>query len=87
LNRDLPQPLNHEGTKHLDCPFYVECLTYAVNQRWDYWSCGKCQNYILRSVYERQQYIGEYYSMLATVYPEFRKKYERFMESYLCPGG
>ncbi len=82
MNRDLPQPLNHEGIKHLDCPFYVECLTYAVNRRWSYWSCGKCQNYMMRALYDRQQYIGAYYPMLAEIYPEFKRKYERFMEPY-----
>jgi hypothetical protein len=37
---------------------------------------------MLRPVYERQQYIGEYYPMLAEIYPEFKRKYERFMEPY-----
>ena len=80
LQKDMPQPLNQEGSKHTDCPYYVECLTYAANQRWYHWSCGKCQNYTLRLVYERRQYIGEYYPMLAEIYPEFKKKYKRFME-------
>ncbi len=82
MQRDLPQSLNQEGLKHLDCPFYVECLTYAVNQRWNYWSCGSCQNHMLKPVYERREYISQYYPMLAKIYPDFRKKYERFMESY-----
>ena len=82
MNRDLPQPINHEGAKHLACPFYIECLTYAVNQRWDYWSCSRCRSHLLEPIYERQQYIGEYYPMLAEIYPEFKRKYERFMEQY-----
>jgi len=81
LHPDTIEPLNRKGLKHTDCPFYVECLTYAVNQMWDYWSCGKCENHMLNSIYERLQFIEEYYPILAQIYPEFRDKYERFMES------
>ena len=83
---DLPKPLNKRGGKHTDCPFYVECLTYAVHQRWDYWSCGKCQNHLLVPIYERLQFIEQHYLPLAEIYPEFRRKYERFMESYHSTG-
>ena len=76
------QPVNREGIRHTDCPFYGKCLTYAVKHMWEYWSCGKCKNHTLSQVYERQQYIAQYYSMLVQIYPEFRRKYERFMETY-----
>ena len=82
MYRNLPEPLNRKGSKQVDCPFYVDCLTYAVNQRWDYWSCGKCENHMLSSVYERLQFIEQYYWPLAEIYPEFRRKYEQFMSSY-----
>lgn len=82
MQRNLPQPISQKGSKHPDCPFYVKCLTYAVNQRWDYWSCGKCQNHMLKPVYEKLEYIGQYYPILAKIYPEFREKYERFMELF-----
>lgn len=80
MQKDLPQPFNQEGARHVNCPFYVECLTYAVDQGWVYWSCGRCRNHLLEPIYERQQYVGQYYSMLAAIYPEFRKKYKHFME-------
>ena len=79
LHPDTIEPLNQKGLKHTDCPFYLECLSYAVNQRWDYWSCGKCENHMLGPVYERLQFIEEYYPILAQIYPEFRRKYERFI--------
>jgi hypothetical protein len=85
LYPDTVEPLNQKGLKHTDCPLYVECLTYAVNQRWDYWSCGKCENHMLNSIYERLQFIEEYYPLLAQIYPEFRRKYEGFIQS--CPAG
>ena len=75
------EPLNKKGLKHNYCPFYVECLTYTVNHRWDYWSCGKCENHKLISLCDRLQFIEEYYPVLAQIYPEFKHKYERFMES------
>jgi len=81
LHPDKVKPLKQKGRKHTDCPFYVECLTYAVNQGWDYWSCGKCENHMLSPVFERLQFIEEYYPVLAQIYPEFKRKYGRFMES------
>ena len=86
MHRNMSKPLNQKGAKHVDCPFYAECLTYAVNQGWDHWRCGKCDNHVLSPVYERLHFIEEYYPLLAQIYPEFRSKYERFMESYKSTG-
>jgi hypothetical protein len=80
LRPDTIKPRKQKGLKHADCPFYVECLTHAVNQGWDYWSCGKCESHMLSPVFERLQFIEEYYPVLAQIYPEFRRKYEQFIE-------
>ncbi len=82
LYQEPPQPVNQEGTRYPDCPFYDHCLNYAVKQMWSHWSCGKCLNYMLIPIFERLQYIENYYGLVADIYPEFRRKYERFLKSY-----
>jgi hypothetical protein len=82
LYPDTPEPTYRKGFKHTECPFYVTCLTYAVKQKWEYWSCSECPNQVLAIIYKRLQFIEQYYPTLAEIYPEFRRKYERFMESY-----
>lgn len=81
LHEDPPQPINQEGMKHTDCPFYDLCLNYAAKCMWNSWSCGKCANHLLAPIHERMRYIEQYYQPLAQIYPEFREKYERFIES------
>ena len=81
LHPDTLEPLNQKGLKHADCPFYHDCLNHAVNQGWDYWSCGTCEKHTLNPVFDRLQFIKEYYPVLAQIYPVFRRKYGPFMES------
>lgn len=84
LYKKPPQPVNQEGARYTDCPFYGQCLSYAVKHIWNNWSCGKCLNYMLMPVYERLQYIENYYGMVADIYPELRQKFERLLKFYQC---
>ena len=81
LRPNASEPRNEIGVKHTECPLYVKCLNFAVNQKWSHWSCGKCKNHFLAPIYERLQFIEEYYQPLAEIYPEFRKKYGEYIES------
>lgn len=82
----VPEPLDQEGVKHIDCPFYVECLTCAVNRKWDSWSCGACPNHLLVPIFKRLEFVEQYYPNLAEIYPEFRQKFERFIKFYQAVG-
>ncbi len=73
------RPLNRKGIRHTECPLYDECLTYAARRMWKRWSCGKCTDYLLATVYGRLRFIEHYYRPLAEIYPEFKKKYHAFM--------
>jgi len=81
-----PEPLDQVGVKHIDCPFYVECLTCAVTRKWDSWSCGDCRNHLLVPILKRLEFVEQYYQSLADIYPEFRQKFERFIECYQVIG-
>ena len=65
--------------RHTECPHYDDCLTYAARRLWKCWSCGKCPSYLLAQVYRRLRFIEHYYLPLAEIYPEFKRKYERFI--------
>ena len=73
------QPLNRKGMRHTECPHYDDCLTYAARRLWKRWSCGKCPHHLLGQVYRRLRFIEHYYLPLAEIYPEFKRKYERFI--------
>jgi hypothetical protein len=80
--REVPQPLKEKGSKYFECPFYEQCLSYAAKRGWQYWSCGECRNHKLIPVYKKLRYIEHYYGVIADIYPEFRNKYERFVEPH-----
>ena len=82
MHRDSPRPVKRKGTERTDCPFYGQCLTFAVKRNWKHWSCGTCRNHMLAPIYKKRKYIEDYYELLAQIYPEFRKKYEHCMEAY-----
>ncbi len=37
-------PLRTQGDRNVFCPFYNECLDYAVKQSWEDWSCHECSH-------------------------------------------
>ena len=39
---ELREPVNREGERNFDCPFYENCLEVAAIDDWDFFSCGKC---------------------------------------------
>ena len=86
MQHHLPEPLDQEGVKHIDCPFYAQCLTWAVKRKLDFWSCGDCPNHLLVPILKRLEFVGQYYPNLAGIYPEFRQKFERFIKFYQAVG-
>ena len=76
---DSFQPVNREGLKVIDCPFYSDCLMYAAKRSWKAWTCEECPNRELSSVCKKLKFIAPYYQLLAEIYPEFKRKYEPAM--------
>jgi hypothetical protein len=69
-------PVNQEGRRFIECPFYRDCLMHAAKHIWSAWTCEKCPNLRLDSVCKKLKFISPYYELLAEIYPEFRRKYE-----------
>ena len=78
-----PKPKEKKGIKCIDCPLYSDCLMGAAKFHWQAWSCDKCANLRLKDVRQRIRYIAPYYHLLAEIYPEFRRRYEAVMTSFL----
>lgn len=37
-------PILSKGNRNLYCPYYRNCLDYAVKLQWEYWACLDCQH-------------------------------------------
>ncbi|MGD9082537.1 MAG: hypothetical protein PVJ50_06795 [Desulfobacterales bacterium] len=37
-------PVHTKGDKNVFCPYYGNCLDYAVELQWQYWTCLHCQH-------------------------------------------
>jgi len=69
-------PLNREGRRFIECPFYRDCLMHAAKRDWRAWTCEKCPNLRLDLVRKKLKFISPYYQLLSEIYPQFRTKYE-----------
>jgi hypothetical protein len=69
-------PVNGEGRRFIECPFYGDCLMHAAKHDWRAWTCEKCPNLRLDLVCKKLKFISPYYQLLSEIYPQFRTKYE-----------
>jgi len=37
-------PVHTKGDRNVFCPYYRNCLDYAVELQWEYWACLDCQH-------------------------------------------
>ncbi len=35
-------PINENGQRNVFCPYYGECLDYAIKMAWKCWQCTDC---------------------------------------------
>jgi hypothetical protein len=47
-----PNPIYQRGERNIYCPFYNDCLDYAVNHFWRHWSCSQCPYRNIKSINE-----------------------------------
>ncbi|MEW6664435.1 MAG: hypothetical protein AB1512_04335 [Thermodesulfobacteriota bacterium] len=36
------RPARSQGDRNVFCPFYGECLDYAIQEAWESWECTHC---------------------------------------------
>jgi hypothetical protein len=47
-------PIPESGERNIHCPFYNDCLDYAVSGSWQAWNCSQCPYKLIK------QSIAEY---------------------------
>jgi len=47
-------PISESGERNIYCPFYNDCLDYAVSGSWQAWNCSQCPHKLIK------QSIAEY---------------------------
>ena len=53
-------PIPAKGERNIYCPYYDNCLDYAVQDWWDSWNCSQCPyRFIKKSLGERDLDIDE----------------------------
>ena len=35
-------PIHKKGDRNVFCPYYGNCLNYAIEKSWGYWDCCDC---------------------------------------------
>jgi len=41
-------PIHESGERNILCPFYNDCLDYAVNGSWQAWNCSQCPHKLIK---------------------------------------
>ena len=54
---------------------------HAARHNWQAWTCEKCPNLGLESVYQKLKSIAPYYRLLSEIYPEFKRKYDAVIKT------
>ena len=37
-------PIHKKENRNVLCPYYGDCLDYAIEKSWAYWGCADCQH-------------------------------------------
>lgn len=53
----LPRPI--KGERNIYCPFYSDCLDYAISNCWRYWNCSQCPHKTMQSTTEWEYEIND----------------------------
>ena len=41
-------PIPKRGERNIYCPFYNDCLDYAVKHSWQTWDCSQCPHKLIK---------------------------------------
>jgi hypothetical protein len=49
-------PVPTKGERNIYCPFYNNCLDYAVRYSWETWNCSQCPYRMMKQPIKRCEY-------------------------------
>jgi len=70
------KPIPKRGERNIHCPFYNDCLDYAVKHSWQSWNCCQCPHKVMQSTTECEYDVndtGPYYDLPPNVARRIRK--------------
>jgi hypothetical protein len=50
-------PIPKRGDRNVCCPFYNDCLDYAVKGSWQTWNCSQCPHKLTRQSITLRGYV------------------------------
>ena len=53
-------PVQNNGDRNLFCPYYGDCLDYAITELWNDWDCGECQHKMRQDGRQVVQFSNNY---------------------------
>jgi hypothetical protein len=59
-------PIHKQGERNIFCPYYNNCLDYAVKRSWQSWNCSQCPHKLIQSIAECEYEVndaGPYYDL------------------------
>ena len=70
------KPIPKRGERNIYCPFYNDCLDYAVKRFWQCWSCSECPYKLMQSIPECEYEVNDrdlYYEISTDILRGFGK--------------
>ena len=52
-------PICKKGERNIHCPFYNDCLDYAVKHSWQSWNCFQCPHKVMQSTTEWEYEVND----------------------------
>jgi hypothetical protein len=49
-------PIPAKGERNIYCPYYDNCLDYAVQDWWDSWNCSQCPYRLIKQSINKDTY-------------------------------
>ena len=76
-------PLCKPGERNIYCPYYEDCLDYAVDSEWEFWDCSCCPHKVVHRPFNAsdggpvEEDIA-YYNVIFEEFDEAERKYGAF---------
>ena len=51
-------PIPNQGKRNIYCPYYSDCLDYAIKFSWESWDCSQCPHKFIEQLLNEYEYQG-----------------------------
>jgi len=64
-------PIRKRGERNVYCPFYNDCLDYAIKHFWQFWNCSQCPNKEIQAIAQLEYGANDtnpYYDLFPAIF-------------------